>query len=285
MAIITLSRQAGSLGDEIGMYLARRLGYTFFDRKEIEKRIIEKGFPEERFKMYDERKPSFFANYAKFRDEYLNYLSMTVLEMAQENNCVIMGRGAFLLLSDVPNHIALRFVCSSEERIARIKELLHIDDDKLAFKTLLASDKRQAGFYKSYFRYDIRSAERIQAILNTTRMKVDMIADMIVTGIEKNVTKEVEAAGDARVQELILSQKIANKLIFEHKLPIDQLWIKIHGKQLILMGIANSAATVERAVTIINAEYPGYEIDIQTRAVQDFKGNARRLLADRCLKL
>lgn len=281
MAIVTLSRQSGSLGDEIGMLIARRLGYTFFDKKEIEKRIIEKGFPKERFKMYDERKPSFFANYAKFRDEYLNYLSMTILEMAEENNCVIMGRGAFILLSDMPNHIALRFVSTDSERVSHIMNMLHLDDEKLALKTLRASDKRQSGFYKSYFKYDLQSPERIHAIINTARLNPDMMAEMIVTGITKNITEEVEQAGEKRISELITAQKIANKLIFEHKLPIDQLWVRINGRQLTLMGLAASSATVERACTIINTDFPGYEIIPEIRCVQDFKANTRRVLADK----
>ena len=49
MAIVTLTRQAGSFGDEIGMLIARRLGYTFYDKHEIERRIIAKGLPKEEF--------------------------------------------------------------------------------------------------------------------------------------------------------------------------------------------------------------------------------------------
>ena len=81
MAIITLTRQSGSMGDEIGMLIARRLGYTFYSRKEIEQRIIEKGFTKEELKKYDERKPNFFDRFSKLRDKYLNCLSMVILEM------------------------------------------------------------------------------------------------------------------------------------------------------------------------------------------------------------
>jgi len=42
MAIITLTRQSGSFGDEVGMLIARRLGYTYFDKKEILGQIYEK---------------------------------------------------------------------------------------------------------------------------------------------------------------------------------------------------------------------------------------------------
>lgn len=284
MAIITLSRQSGSFGDEIGMLIARRIGYTFFDRKEIESRILKKGFPADKFKKYDERKPGFFANFAKDRDEYLLYLSMVVLEMAQENNCVIMGRGAFLLLADVPNHIALRFVSTENARMKHIKELVHLEDDKLALKTLKASDKRQQGFYKSFFRYDLRDPSKIHAIINTAAMIPDMIAEMISVGVTKSVSEAVEQAGEHRVEELIMAQKIANVLVFERKLPIDQLWVRINGKSLTLMGVASSSAIVERAIAIINSEYPDYEVKTEIRPVQDFRSNVNRLLADKAMK-
>ena len=123
MAILTFTRQIGSYGDEIGMMVARRLGYTFYDKNEIEKRIIAKGLPKEEFVKFDERRPSFRDRFTKSRDKYLNYLSAVILEIAAQGNCVIMGRGAFLFLSDVPGHIALRFITTPEQRLINIKEM------------------------------------------------------------------------------------------------------------------------------------------------------------------
>ena len=76
MAIIAISRQVAALGDEIAAEVAKRLGYSFVGRQAIEKKIIELGFPAEKLKKYDERKPGFFASLAKDRDEYLDYLQM-----------------------------------------------------------------------------------------------------------------------------------------------------------------------------------------------------------------
>ena len=151
MAIITLTRQSGSFGDEIGMLIARRLGYTFYDKHEIERRIIAKGLSKEEFLKFDERKPSLLDRFTKNRDKYLNYLSEVILEIAQKGNCVIMGRGAFLFLWDVPNHVTLRFVSTKEARLTHIKEITGITTDKVALKMLEDSDKRQSAFYKSCF--------------------------------------------------------------------------------------------------------------------------------------
>lgn len=269
MAIITLTRQSGSMGDEIGMLIARRLGYTFYDRKEIERRIIEKGLSAEELKKYDERKPSFFDRFSKLRDKYLNCLSMVILEMAQQNNCVIMGRGAFLYLRDMPNHLTLRFVSTEKERLAHIKRLMNINSDKLALKMLKESDKRQYAFYKSCFHYDLNDHTLIHATINTASLNADMLSEMIVAGVSNNVTDEIEKLGEQRINELILGQQITNKLIFEHNLRIDDLWILVRDNVITLHGVTAFHATVERAITIINSEWAGYEIKEEIKCVQD----------------
>ena len=269
MAIVTLTRQSGSFGDEIGMLIARRLGYTFFDKHEIERRIIAKGLPKEEFIKYDERKPTFLARYAKNRDRYLNFLSSVVLEIAKEGNCVIIGRGAFLFLRDVPNHIALRFVAPFEERIKHMMELKNIETEKAAQLLLEKSDKRKVAFYKSCFKYDLNSYDFIHASINTGMIHGDMVAEMVVAGINNNITPEIEEAGKQRVSELILAQEMANKLIFEHGLHIDELWVIVRDKTITLHGVTSFHATVERAETILESEYSGYKVVSEIKCVQD----------------
>ena len=269
MAIVTLTRQSGSFGDEIGMLIARRLGYTFFDKHEIERRIIAKGLPKEEFIKYDERKPTFLARYAKNRDRYLNFLSSVVLEIAKEGNCVIIGRGAFLFLRDVPNHIALRFVAPFEERIKHMMELKNIETEKAAQLLLEKSDKRKVAFYKSCFKYDLNSYDFIHASINTGMIHPDMVAEMVVAGINNNITPEIEEAGKQRVSELILAQEMANKLIFEHGLHIDELWVIVRDKTITLHGVTSFHATVERAETILESEYSGYKVVSEIKCVQD----------------
>ena len=257
------------MGDEIGMLIARRLGYTYYDKKEIEKRIIAKGLPKEEFIKYDERKPTFFDRFAKNRDKYLNYLSAVILEIAAEGNCVIMGRGAFVFLQDVPNHITLRFVSTKQKRLEQIKEYFNISTDKVAEKLLKDSDKRQKDFYKSCFRYDLNDHTLIHTTINTASLNPDMLAEMICAGIKNNIPQELDEAGKKRVGELILAQEMANKLIFEHGLHIDDLWVRISDKTVLLRGMTAFHATVERAKTIIESEYSGYTVKSEIRCVQD----------------
>lgn len=269
MAILTFTRQIGSYGDEIGMMVARHLGYTFYDKNEIEKRIIAKGLPKEEFVKFDERRPSFRDRFTKSRDRYLNYLSAVILEIAEQGNCVIMGRGAFLFLRDVPGHIALRFVTTPAQRLINIKEMTGITNDKAALKLINLSDKRQKAFYKSCFKYDLADHSMLQATVNTALVPPDMLSEMLIAGIKSNITPEVEAADKKKVEELILAQKMTNKLIFEHGLHIDDLWIMVQGDTITLHGLTSFHATVERATTILESEYSGYKVVSKIRCVQD----------------
>lgn len=269
MAIVTLTRQAGSFGDEIGMLIARRLGYTFYDKHEIERRIIEKGLPKEDFLKYDERKPSFLARFAKNRDKYMNYLSSVVLEIAKEGNCVIMGRGAFLFLRNVPNHITLRFVSPMEARVKHLMELKNIESEKVALKRLTKSDRQKRAFYKSCFNYDIDDCHFIHASINTHMACPDMTAEMIVAAIRNNFSAEIEERGKKCVDELLLAQEMANKLIFEHALHIDDLNVSVSDKIVTLNGVTSFHATVERAQTILESEYAEYKVNSQIKCVQD----------------
>ena len=158
MAVITISRQVAALGDEVAGELAKRLGYKFITRKEIEKRIVELGFPENKMPKFDERKPGFFASLTKDRDEYLNYAQYAILEAAEQKNVVIIGRGAFAVLQNVPNNISIRLIADEETRINRLRNEFNWDE-KQALQRIQESDANRSGFHSSFYNSRPRRTE------------------------------------------------------------------------------------------------------------------------------
>ena len=150
MAIITISRQVAALGDEIACEVAKKLGYKFVGRKEIEKRIVDMGFPASKLEKYDERKPGFFASLAKDRDEYMDYLATAIIEATSEGNTVIIGRGSGIILQELPNLVSFRFVAKDEVRIERLKKEFDWND-KQAKQRIDESHTNRLGFHKSFF--------------------------------------------------------------------------------------------------------------------------------------
>lgn len=273
MAIIAISRQVAALGDEIASAIARELNYTFITRKQIEERICELGFPRSLLEKYDERKPGFFASLAKGRDEYLNYLQYAVLEAASRGNCILIGRGSFVILEDVPNLISLRFVASDSIRIERLRKEFNWNE-KQAQARINESAINRRGFHKSFFNVDNEDPSHYLLTINTGIFQEEDIIKLIETVIKDYSTPEKEAASKRRVDNLLKAQDLTNHLLFDYNLNINFLHAAIDGDgtTITLQGVADSQAIAERAVNIASKILPTCAIKSGIAIVEDYKG-------------
>ena len=271
MAIITISRQVAAHGDEVAEILAKRLGYKFVTRKEIEARIVELGFPKEKLAKYDERKPGFFASLARDRDEYLNYAQYAIFEAAEQKNVIIIGRGAWAVLQNVPNCISVRLIADERTRIGRLRAEFNWTE-KQALQRIQESDTNRAGFHNSFYNLDISDPSLFHAVLNTGRMELEVAANLIAELVEQKVTVKQEEEGNKMIEQLLEAQKVLNKLIFNYHLNIEFMHVSIEDNTVILHGVSDSPAIVEQALQIIKQEMQGYDVKSAVSIVHDFKG-------------
>ncbi|MDR3284684.1 MAG: cytidylate kinase family protein [Treponema sp.] len=270
MAVITISRQVAALGDEIGAALAKELGYTFIGRKMLEQRLIDLGFPVEKLKRYDERKPGFFASLAKERDEYLDYLQTAVLEAALDDDCILIGRGTFVILNDLPHRISVRLIADDDVRRARLMNEFSWNE-KQAQQRITESDTNREGFHKTFFNLGSDLPHHFHLVLNTALVDIDGAVKVLADLTRHLITPEKDALGKLKLAELLTAQQLVNKLIFEHKLNIFFLRAVIQDKTVHLQGIADSAALAEKAVGIASTLMSGYKVESGISVVQDFK--------------
>jgi cytidylate kinase len=270
MAVITISRQVAALGDEIGAATAKELGYTFVGRKALEQRIIDLGFPAEKLRRYDERKPGFFASLAKERDEYLDYLQTAVLEAASEDNCILIGRGTFVILNDLPHRISVRLIADDDVRRARLMKEFSWNE-KQAQQRINESDTNREGFHKTFFNLEHDLPHHFHLVLNTALVDINTVARILAGLADSLITPEKNEQGRQKLAELLTAQRLVNKLIFEHKLNIFFLRAVIQDKTVHLQGIADSAALAEKAVGIASTLMPDYTVESAISVVQDFK--------------
>ena len=270
MAIIAISRQVAALGDEIATAVAEKLGYKFITRKEIEKRIVDLGFPEEKLKKYDERKPGFFASLVKDRDEYLDYLQTAVLDAASEGNCVLIGRGSYAILEELENLVSLRFVARDKLRIERLQKEFDWTE-KQAIQRIDESDANRKGFHKSFFNVSCEDATMFHSVLNTGILTIDESVTILETLTKNLITPEKEKSGEKKIQDMLVCQKLVNSLIFEHNLMINFLHAQMKGDVIVLQGVADSSALAEKAVAIASTIITDKKIESCISVVQDFK--------------
>ena len=270
MAIITIARQVASLGDEIATACAEKLGYTFIERKQIEKRIVELGFPAEKMSKYDEKKTGFFASLVKERDEYLNYLQYAVLEAACKGNCILIGRGSFAVLDGIKNLVSLRFVSSNDVRVERLKSEWNWNE-KQAQQRIDESDNNRNGFHKSFFNIDNENPEHYLLTMNTGLLSVENSVDIISSLLKMYVTVEKESEGQKQIEKLFIGQKLVNSLMFEYHINVNFLHAVVEDDKIILQGVADSQGVAEKAVQAASSVMSDYEICSSIRIVQDYK--------------
>ena len=161
--IITISRQYGSGGREIGKKIAEHYGIPFYDNEIIKQAAKESGFSEQAFhRVEDKATNSFLYSIAMGMNVYSGleiglggmsvddriYIteSKVIRDFAKKGPCVIVGRCADYVLRDLPNVVNLFIYASLDFRIKRATEEYNLPTEKAA-ETILKQDKRRANYY------------------------------------------------------------------------------------------------------------------------------------------
>ncbi len=165
-SIITIGRQFGSGGREIGEKLAGKLGIPYYDGKLITRAAKESGFCEELIETHDERPTnsflfnlvmdtySFGHNAAGLVDMPISqkvFLAQynTIKQIAKEGPCVIVGRCADYALADNPDLISVFISADMEYRVKRIMEKRQLTETK-ATDLIVRQDKQRQSYYNYY---------------------------------------------------------------------------------------------------------------------------------------
>ena len=187
--IITIGRQYGSGGYEIGKKLATDLGVELYDKEMLKRAAKESGLCEELFETHDEKPTNSFL-YSLVMDTYsLGYSSGTYADMpinhkvflaqfdtikkiADEGPCVMVGRCADYALEDYPNVINVFIYADLDKRIRRIARKLDVTDAK-AKDIITKTDKKRASYYNYYTNKDWGNAKGYDLCLNSARLGID----------------------------------------------------------------------------------------------------------------
>ena len=163
--IITIGREFGSGGCEIGHKLAEKLGIECYDKDMLDLAAKESGICEEIFESHDEKPTSSFL-YSLVMDTYsMGYSGNTYTDMpinhkvflaqfdaikkiADEGPCILVGRCADYALESYKNVVSVFIHADLDARIRRIARIYNLTDAK-AKDMILKTDKKRAGYYLS----------------------------------------------------------------------------------------------------------------------------------------
>jgi cytidylate kinase len=248
MAIITISRQLASLGDETANELARLLGYRFVDKLSLEERIKSYGVEGFNFERYDERKPAFFAAFSQDRDDYLHYLKTAMLTEAREGNCILIGRGAFAFFRGIPGVFSVFLVAPRDIRIERVKNYFHCDN-KRADQVIEQSDNDRMGFHRYFFDVNWKDASNYHLTLNMGSLHPAAAARVIRELKDETIETEAETASVRALNDSFLGQQVVHHILYEREIPVHFLEAVVARGEVTLYGVANSSNQMAAAIS------------------------------------
>lgn len=190
--IITIGRQYGSGGREIGRKLALRLGIPFYDRELISRAAKKSGFSEELFEQLDKRATnSLLYSLTMFGSTGLNGMSLTdqlflaqaniIREIADSGPAVLVGRCADHVLREYDNRFDFFITGSIDDRLQRIQT--H-DDYELSGKSPRAAlekmDKQRSTYYNYYTGKVWGKSDHYDLCINAGRLGVENSIEVIL---------------------------------------------------------------------------------------------------------
>lgn len=196
--IITISRQSGSGGRTIAKKLAEKLGFKCYDGEIIDQIAQETGLAKEYISESCENanttNPFFFAmervSYSRFgvnfslRDEIFKTMIEIVEKLADEGDCILVGRCADYILRNRPNTLHIFVYADNKYRAERItnkygEDLLNPD------KELKGRDAKRQLFYSNYTGRDWGVISNYSLSLNSGVIGEDKCVEIIETIIKE----------------------------------------------------------------------------------------------------
>lgn len=198
--VITIGRQFGSAGREIGEKVADYFGIKCYDKELLTRAAKESGFCEEMIQNHDEKPTSSFLynlvmdtysfgyNASSFVDMPISHKVFlaqfdTIKKIAEEGPCVIVGRCADYALSDYKNVIHLFIYADEETKVERIMERYSINEAK-ARDMIIKKDKQRQSYYNYYSSKKWGRADSYDLCINSSILGEDGTVKLITQYVE-----------------------------------------------------------------------------------------------------
>lgn len=186
--IITISRQFGSGGRQIGDMLSKQLNIPFYDKALCVEAAKHSGIHPDFFENAEMRKDHFGANAffdgvtampASLDDRMFLAQAHMIHKLAELGPCIIVGRGANRLLERREDVLNVFIYAKKSSRLKRIIDLYGVAEDQ-AEKLLIETDKNRAAYLKNYTDQTFGKAENYHLCIDSSTVGIDNAVKIIL---------------------------------------------------------------------------------------------------------
>jgi cytidylate kinase len=197
MSVITVSRQFGAGGRTLGEMVAEKLGYELYDNEVIQMVSIHAKVSSDSVNALEKETGGIFkkvitdivpkglkdlivSRKQETIDEeiYIDILQKIIVEIAQDGNAVIIGRGSQYILKDRENTFHVLITAASKDRKKFLKEKYDLTQAQAA-RAVSQDDRRRANLYRKFSVTDYDQPDRYHLVLNTSKLDFDIACELI----------------------------------------------------------------------------------------------------------
>jgi hypothetical protein len=242
-AILTISREFGSGGREIGQAIARDRGYRYVDRELILADIRKDGPKWEQWAAeLDEHYPTVWEKYDWSFRGLAALVQLHILEHAQQGGVVIMGRGGNFVLRDVPHAYRIRVTAPMDARIERVIKRESVDRDTAKW-LCERTDRERAGYLHALYGRRWDDPGEYDRVFSITGPSVDREAAEVMDALN---ARPVTSRGLQTLHLLAGAARVRAGIATNPGLFVPVLDVLVEGEGLVLRGITHTPKEHQR---------------------------------------
>jgi Cytidylate kinase len=185
--IITISREFGAGGGEIGRQIAKALNYEYYDKEIILEAARESNVDVKSMLKWDEKVPvnfgfaqSLFDFYNKPLSEKLFDVQQQVIkEIGEKGNCVIVGRNANTILKEFDHGLHVFVYADPYWRLERMKKKMPDATEAKISEEIRVIDKTRKKYCSYYTDTEFGVADYYDICLNTSSLGIDACVNIL----------------------------------------------------------------------------------------------------------
>jgi cytidylate kinase len=265
MAILTISREFRSGGQEIGTAVAERLRYDYVSKERILADLRGQG---ERWiellNQVDEDRPTIWD---RFDWEYQGLMALMdsyIYDRAMDDRVVLVGRGANFLLQGIPHALHVRLTAPIDQRIDRVMRKDKLDR-KNALLLIEKMDNNRASFIRANFHRDWYDLTAYDMIFNTAVKSFEEVTEIVCSALSEKKTRHT-LEGWELLRGRMLAARIKAHISTNPRIKVPTLKVFFDGKSIILQGVVRRICDVQVIGEIVTVSAHGTPVRNELRS-------------------
>ena len=190
--VVTIARQFGSLGRPIARTVSEMLGIEYYDRDIVDIAAKKLDLPVSTISDYEESAKSAFFNMSyplgmgttAIQDSIFTTQKKVIMDLAEKESCIIVGRCADHILKDHKNIINIFIYAPYIERLKNCVERLNMQPDE-AKKMIADVDKARESYHRHYCGYSMSDKDYKHVMIDSSLLGIDGTCEVLAELIKK----------------------------------------------------------------------------------------------------